>query len=376
MELSEFGSGHQVISVDHDGSMAIPAPAPEGDGVGVTHMFERLGAEIPVVAAPMAGGPSTPELVAAAAAAGGLGYLAGGYKSSKMLAAQITDVRSRTGVFGVNLFAPAPLPVDRLEFERYAAALAPVGARFGVQLESAQVVEDSDCWEEKVDLLVAEPVPVVSFTFAIPPGSVIERFKRSGSLTAQTITTVREAVDAEDAGIDLLLVQGLLAGGHSATTCPERVPDDVPLTDLVAQVRDATDLPVWAGGGIGSAEDVSAVLASGAEAAIVGSLLLRTSESGASRAYKNGLTAMAGTETVLTRAFSGRLARGIRNAFIDQFDAQAPSGYPAVHHLTSPLRRAAAEAGDWNYINLWAGGSYEAASDGPAGDVMRRLAGR
>ena len=336
-------------------------------------MFERLGAQIPVVAAPMAGGPSTPELVAAAASVGGLGFLAGGYKSSDLLAAQIAAVRSSTGVFGVNLFAPASLPVDRAAFERYAAALAPVGARFGVQLESARVVEDSDSWEEKVDLLVAEPVPVVSFTFAVPPTSVIERFKRSGSVTAQTITDVQEAKDAEAAGIDLLLIQGFGAGGHSAITRPGSLPADIPLTDLVARVKAASSLPVWAGGGIGSAEALSAVLGAGAEAGIVGSLLLRSTESGASHAYKSGLAAMAGTETVLTRAFSGRLARGIRNAFIDQFDAQAPSGYPAVHHLTSPLRRAAAEAGDWNYINLWAGGSYEAASDEPVGDIMRRL---
>jgi nitronate monooxygenase len=337
-------------------------------------MFERLGAGVPVIAAPMAGGPSTPELVVAAATAGGLGFLAGGYKSSETLAAQIAEVRARTSSFGVNLFAPAPFPVDRRDYLTYATALAPVGARFGVQVESAQVLEDSDGWEEKVDLLVAEPVPLVSFTFAIPTGSVIERFKRCGSLTAQTVTTAQEAVEAEEVGVDMLVVQGFLAGGHSATTRPKCAPDDVPLTDLVTQIRGASHLPVWAGGGIGSPDALQAVLASGAEAGIVGSLLLRTSESGASRAYKRGLVAMAGTETVLTRAFSGRLGRGIRNAFIDEFDAQAPAGYPAIHHLTSPLRRAAAEADNWNYINLWAGASYEAASDGPAADVIQRLA--
>ncbi len=339
----------------------------------MTHMFEILGATAPVVGAPMAGGPSTPELVEAVAAAGAVGFLAGGYKSGEALAAQISAVRSRTQVFGVNVFAPAPFPVDRRAFERYAAAVAPVAARYGVQLETVQPVEDSDSWEEKVDLLVADPVPVVSFTFAIPPRSVIARLKRTGSVTAQTVTTAREAEEAQDAGVDLLVVQGLLAGGHSATTRPERAPDEVTLTELVTRIRAASDLPIWAGGGVGSPETLHGVLASGAEAGVVGSLLLRADESGTSRAYRDGLAALAGTETVLTRAFSGRLARGVRNEFIARFDAQAPAGYPAVHHLTSPIRRAAAEAGDWNFINLWAGASYESAQDAPARSIIEQL---
>lgn len=335
-----------------------------------------VGARIPVIAAPMAGGPSTPALVAAAAEAGGVGFLAGGYKAPAQLADQLVETRRITDSFGVNLFAPNPVSIEASVFRRYADALQELADSYGVDLGDAIPIEDDDAWSEKVDLLVRHPVPLVSFTFGLPSLDVVQRLHEAGSLLLQTVTTPHEARQAADLGVDALVVQGFGAGGHSGTLTPSKTVRDIPLTTLVAEVRAAVpELPVWAAGGLSTPEEVQSVHAAGAEASVVGTILLRSPESGASAAHKAGLADPGLTETVLTRAFSGRPARGLRNSFIDRFEAVAPLGYPAVHHLTSPLRKAAAAAGDTGTVNLWAGTGFRNTSDEPTATILRRLAG-
>lgn len=336
------------------------------DLLPATGLLARLGATVPVVAAPMAGGPTTPDLVAATAKAGGFGFLAGGYLSTDVLAEQIADVRVREVPFGVNLFVPNPVPVDREAFAEYAAALGqqPVDPR-----------EDDDEWAAKVDLLVADPVPVVSFTFGIPTAEVVARLRAAGTVTLQTVTTADEAREAATAGIEGLLVQGPLAGGHSATTTPQVPVADVPLSMLVRSVRETVDLPVWAAGGIATTTQVRQLLAAGAEAVVVGTALLRTPEAGTSKPYRDALVDPLREDTQLTRAFTGRPARSLTNACVRKFTTIAPLGYPAVHHLTAPLRRAATDAGDPEAIGLWAGAAYRLATDEPAAIVIGRLAG-
>ena len=345
--------------------MSIPAPR--------TSPLVGLGITTPVLAAPMAGGPTTAALVTAAARSGGMGFLAAGYKTAEQLHQQITEVRAAAQVFGVNLFAPNPLAVDPAEYRRYAEALRPLAERYGVELPPAPV-EDDDHWEQKLDLLRGDPVPVVSFTFAIPPRQVIDSLRSRGSIVAATVTNAAEARAATDAGVDMLAVQGYAAGGHSATLTPSRFPEPIPTAVLVAMIQDATRLPVIAGGGLAAPAQVAAVIHSGAQAVMVGTALLRTSESGASAAHRAAV-ADRSSETVLTRAFTGRPARGIRNQFIDAYDTVAPSGYPAVHHLTSPIRKAAAAAGDPESVHLWAGTGYQQAATGQAAEVLRTLAG-
>lgn len=335
----------------------------------------ELGATIPVVAAPMAGGPSTPALVTAAAQAGGLGFLAAGYKTPDLLADQIAQVRIHTARFGVNLFAPNPVPIDPAVFAAYVERLRPLAAGFGIDLTDVDPVEDDDAWEAKIDLLVHDPVPVVSFTFGLPLRSVVDRLHRAGTRLLQTVTTPEEAVQAASIGVDGLIVQSWRAGGHSGTLDPRTPPRREPLTDLIRATRDVTALPLWAAGGICTTDEVTAVIDAGAEAAIVGTLLLRTPESGASATYKRALADAARTETVVTTAFSGRPARALENHFVASHTQRAPLGYPAVHHLTSPIRKAAAAAGDSDNINIWAGTGYRSATTAPAADVLRRLAG-
>jgi NAD(P)H-dependent flavin oxidoreductase YrpB (nitropropane dioxygenase family) len=345
--------------------MSIPAPR--------TSPLVGLGITTPVLAAPMAGGPTTAALVSAAARSGGMGFLAAGYKTAEQLHQQITEVRAAAQVFGVNLFAPNPLAVDPAEYRRYAEALRPLAERYGVELPPAPV-EDDDHWEQKLDLLRGDPVPVVSFTFAIPARQIIDSLRSRGSIVAATVTNAAEARAATDAGVDMLAVQGYAAGGHSATLTPSRFPEPIPTAVLVAMIQDASRLPVIAAGGLAAPAQVAAVIHSGAQAVMVGTALLRTSESGASAAHRAAV-ADRSSETVLTRAFTGRPARGIRNQFIDAYDTVAPSGYPAVHHLTSPIRKAAAAAGDPESVHLWAGTGYQQAATGQAADVLRTLAG-
>lgn len=212
-------------------------------------MLKDLGATNPVIAAPMAGGPSSADFVAAAGAAGSIAFLAAGYKSPQALAEQIASVRARSTPFGVNLFAPHPVPVDPNAFRRYAATIRPEFDAVGVEVPGA-VVEDDDGWAEKVELLVADPVPLVSFTFGIPGADVIAALRARGTLLVQTVTTAAEARLAAAAGVDALAVQAAAAGGHSATMTPQHLPTATPIADLLAEVRAAVPLPLIAAGGL------------------------------------------------------------------------------------------------------------------------------
>ncbi|WP_374021388.1 NAD(P)H-dependent flavin oxidoreductase [Mycobacterium sp. HNNTM2301] len=328
---------------------------------------------IPLVAAPMAGGPTTPEMVSAATRAGGLGMLAAGYKTVEAVEAEVKQVRAEGIPFGINLFAPNPLPVDPASYRTYAAIVQRDAEQFGLTLPP-EPIEDTDRFDEKVALLLDDPVPMVSFTFGIPPRAVIAALRKAGSVVAQTVTTPEEAVQARDAGVDMLAVQAAAAGGHSGTLSPREPLRPVPIAELVERIVAAVPLPVIAAGGLATPAAVAEVIRAGAAAAAVGTVLLRADESGASATHQAALTDPAFTETVLTRAFTGRPARGLRNAFIDAHEAQAPLGYPAIHYLTSPLRKAAAAAGKPDYVHLWAGTGYRNATAEPTSEILRRLA--
>jgi len=214
----------------------------------------------------------------------------------------------------------------------------------------------------------------VSFTFGFPDPNVIRALRRAGSRVLVTVTTPAEAARGQEAGADGLVVQGWDAGGHSGTTDPNLLPEPIPLPDVVRRVRAVTSLPLVAAGGVATAEQARDALAAGAEAVAVGTALLRTDESGASDVHRAALADSRRTGTVVTRAFTGRPARALRNEFIDRYGELAPTGYPEVHHLTRPLRAAAAAAGEPELVHLWAGTGYRHARTGPAGDVMAELA--
>jgi NAD(P)H-dependent flavin oxidoreductase YrpB (nitropropane dioxygenase family) len=334
------------------------------------HIITDAGAELPIIAAPLAGGPTTPEFVLAAARAGALGFLAAGYKTAAQFADELETVRTSTSTFGVNLFAPNPVPVDTAAYDAYRAELQSDADRYGVDLP-ATPREDDDCWQDKIDLLLANPVPIVSFTFGIPSDAALAALRRAGSTLVQTVTSPDEARQAAEAGVDALAVQASAAGGHWGTLTPDRVPPARSLRDLLREID--VDLPMIAAGGIGDAAQVAATINAGAVAAMVGTVLLLAPEAGTSDAYRAALTGV-DRATIVTRAFTGRPARALRNQFTEAHDAHAPAGYPALHYLTSPIRKAAAANQNPEYVNLWAGTGHRNARAQPVGTTLRELA--
>ncbi|MBA9006281.1 nitronate monooxygenase [Thermomonospora cellulosilytica] len=323
----------------------------------------------PIIAAPMAGGVGGPALAAAVSRAGGLGFLAGGYQDAARLRAEITEVRAATGTFGVNLFVPGGFAADPAALKAYRERLVPEAERLGVEPGDPEGGDDD--WDAKIAALLADPVPVVSFTFGCPSREVIEAFREKGTLVVVTVTTPEEAraVPAADA----LCVQGSEAGGHRGSFAGE---EDLPaygVRELVTAVRHATDIPLVAAGGLATGADVAEVLARGAIAAQAGTAFLRTPESGAPPAYKAALADARFATTAITRAFTGRPARGLVNRFMSEHGPHAPAAYPHVHHITAPLRRAAARRGDPDVMALWAGKGHRLAAELPAAQVLEGL---
>jgi nitronate monooxygenase len=326
----------------------------------------------------MAGGASRPELAAAVSAAGGLGFLAAGYKSVEAARTEITRLRTLSGgPFGVNLFLPQPPPADPAAVGRYGRSLAAEETRYQAPLGDPDQGSD-DAYDAKVALLLDDPVPLVSFTFGCPDPGTLAAFARVGTLTVVTVTTVDEALAAWRAGADALCVQGVEAGGHQGThrdaADPAADGRGIGLLALLSEVREAVPLPLVAAGGLMRGSQVAAVLAAGASAAQLGTAFLACPESGAHALHKQALTDPGFAGTVLTRAFSGRPARGLVNRFILEHGGAAPAAYPQVHHLTSGLRRAAAAAGDPQGMALWAGQGHRLARPLPAGELVGLLA--
>jgi len=323
--------------------------------------------EQPIVQAPMGGGASTPALAAAVSEAGGLGFLAAGYLPVEAVRADVEALRALTRrPFGVNLLAP-PQPVrDPDAVERYARALA---ARYGGPVGEPR--HDDDGWEAKLALVAELRVPIVSFTFGCPEADVVERLHGAGAAVWATVTTPEEARIAERAGADALVVQGVEAGGHRATF-DDAAPNDLGLLAALQLVAVASTLPLVATGGLATGRAVAAVLAAGAVAAQLGTAFMLCPEAATSEPHRQALAGDG--ETARTRAFTGRTARGIVNRFQREHSADAPLGYPDVHHVTAPLRKAARERGDSDGFHLWAGQAHALAEPVPAAELVRRLA--
>ncbi|QRY63540.1 nitronate monooxygenase [Gordonia sp. PDNC005] len=325
---------------------------------------------VPIVGAPMAGGTSTPALTAAVSEAGGFGFHGGAYVSPETLRADVRSIRELTDQpFGVNLFVPEQVDVDDLEFAAYRERLTPLAERAGVDLPESVPFTD-DAFDAKIDVLIAERVPVVSFTFGLPDRNTIDRLHDAEIAASSTVTSIDEAHTATERGVDSLCAQGFSAGGHRAMF---RIHDADPQVDTLDLVRAVVPLglPVVGAGGVATPLDVEAILEAGAVAAQVGTLLLRTPEAGTRQAHKDALADPRFTRTVTTRAYSGRLARGLENDFIRTNDGHAPLAYPQVNTLTGGIRKASES--DADVINLWAGSGFREARAVSVAEVISGL---
>ncbi|MGB3356472.1 MAG: nitronate monooxygenase [Mycobacterium sp.] len=338
-------------------------------------VFDFRDLAVPVLVAPMAGGPSTPELVAAAADAGGMGFVPAGYLTAEVFAERVEAAqRLTTGPVGANLFAPQPSAANAAAITAYAEALAPEAHRYDVPLGEPRF--DDDDWEAKLEVLLDLRPAVASFTFGLPSADERRRLTDAGITTVGTVTSVAEAELAVGCGVDVVVAQGPAAGGHRGTFDPTASPAEEPLDDLLASIVAGFDIPVIAAGGLMNAGDVGRVLQAGAVAAQLGTAFLLADEAGSSAVHRSALQDPRFTETAVTRSFSGRYARGLRNRFIDDHDAEAPFGYPELHYLTSPVRAASVRAGDPQAVNVWAGTGFRQAEAAPVAAIIEKLTKR
>ena len=321
----------------------------------------------------MAGGPTTPALVVAAAEAGAVGFLAAGYKTAAEMRTEIAAVRSATSAaFGVNVFVPGDPTRDPEGLAVYTRALEKEAAALGATLGLARW--DDDDYGAKLDALLANPPALVSFTFGCPATDVVRALQAAGSVVVATVTTPEEAVLAQRAEVDGLCLQGIEAGAHRGSFVNDDDPgQDHPLSTLLADVQRRCDLPLIAAGGIAGPEHVAAVLAAGATQVQLGTAFLRCTESGAHPLYKAALGDPRFTATAITRAFSGRRARSLVNGFMRAHE-DAPAAYPEINHLTRPLRAAASAAGDPDRMSLYAGEGFRRAQERAAGEIIEELA--
>jgi nitronate monooxygenase len=324
----------------------------------------------PIIQAPLAGGPSTPELTGAVGNAGGLGFLAAGYQTAPAIRAEIRQVRQLTSApFGVNLFVPGTAGTPGHELDSYIERLQVEAHRYGVEVGEAKW--DDDEWGPKLTVLHREQVPVISFTFGCPPAEVIASLHDTGAEIWVTVTDLAEAHAAAAAGADVLVLQGIEAGGHRGTFVDRDGAEGLGILVLLRLVAAELDLPLVAAGGLGDGPAIAGVLAAGAQAAQLGTAFLLAPEAGTHPAHREALAEE--EPTALTRAFTGRLARGIVNRFLLQHTAAAPIAYPQVHNATAPIRAAARERGDADGFSLWAGQAHTLTKELPAAEIVQRL---
>jgi nitronate monooxygenase len=273
--------------------------------------------------------------------------------------------------FGVNVFAPPGHGSGAANVAAYADTLAAEAARNDVELGTPRW--DDDRYGDKLELLAAEHVPVVSVTFGCPSQDDVDRLHEADVAVWVTVTTPAEAQAAHAVCADALVVQGVESGGHRGGF-DDDAPGDIGLLALLQLVREAVgdEAPLVGAGGVATGRGVAAVLAAGAVAASLGTAFMLCPEAATAPAQREAI-AHGTAPTALTRAFTGRAARGVVNRFVREHSADAPSAYPEVHHLTARVRAAARERGDADGFHLWAGQAYHLSKAVPAADLVAQL---
>ncbi|MGH7778878.1 MAG: NAD(P)H-dependent flavin oxidoreductase [Candidatus Binataceae bacterium] len=336
-----------------------------------------LGVEHAIILAPMAGDARTPALVAAVSNAGGLGSMGAAYLAPDAIAKSIAEIRSLTHrPFAVNLFAGGADGTGSRDPSRMLELIAPYFARLGLPAPS-NPTGGMPAFEQQAEAILDARVPIFSFTFGIPSASILSRFNKGGIKIVGTATTVAEARALQAAGADAIVAQGSEAGAHRGTFLAPAEDSLIGTLALVPQIADAVQVPVIASGGIMDGRGIVAAAALGASGVQMGTAFLMCPESGAAQAYKAALRGARDDGTILTRAFSGRLARGIPNSFVSVMKdhAGAVLPFPAQNILTRAMRSASAKQGNPEYLSLWAGQGASLAREMPAAQLVAILIG-
>lgn len=340
---------------------------------------DLLGVDRAIIQAPMAGGITTPDLVAEVSAAGGLGMIAGGSLAPDDLRSLIRETRGRTGRnFGVNLFIPRNFEVTDSDIENAFRLLRPAYDAFGLEQEPVTPAAPGDIREKfdrQLDVVIEEGVPVVSFIFGIPDADQLSRLKSYGIVTLATATTAGEAADIAAAGLDAVILQGAEAGGHRGAH-PGTTEDSLTgLMPLISESVKRVDIPVIAAGGIMTGRGIVSAGILGSEGVQMGTAFLAALESGAHPLHKKILTESADIPAVLTKLFTGRQARAVKNRFISEFGMfeDEMAAYPVQRSLTQPFQDASKNAGSPDYAMLLAGQGKQHARHIPAAKLIEAL---
>lgn len=336
-------------------------------------LLRRLGIRHPIIQAPMAGGPGTPRLAAAVSNAGGLGSLAGGYLTPEGVAKEFEEARALTSKpLNINLFAGGYHTTLDRDPSPMLNVLAPVHAELQLPPPAVPAI-GPDPFPSQLEVVLRVRPEVFSFTFGVPSADAMHDLRVAGIVTIGTATTAAEAEILERAGVDAIVAQGAEAGAHRGTFDGPFDDALVPTLELVRQISRTTKTPVIASGGIMTGADIAAALSAGAIAVQMGTAFLLCPEAGTADAYQSALRDADGAHTVITRAYSGRAARGIRNRFIEMVDEDRILPFPIQNSLTRAMRSAAAKAGKSEYLSLWAGTGVSRIRTMPAADLVNTL---
>jgi len=338
-------------------------------------LLQQLGIDHPILLAPMAGSGGTPELAAAVSNAGGLGAWGGAYAKPEEIIAAIRRIRALTSrPFNINLFAGGCVLDRKIDPQPMLGIVAEVHAELGLP-PPVLPPPSVDCFDAQFEAVLEERPPVFSFTFGIPSPAQMAAAKRRGIVTLGTATSVEEAARLEQAGVDAIAAQGAEAGAHRGTFAAAFEDSMIPLATLVRAICAHVRLPVVAAGGIMTGGDVAAAMTLGAAAVQLGTAFVPCPESGAPAAYKHALLSAKADTTVITRAFSGRPARGIANRFIAMVAGKEHAILPfrQQNDLTRPMRNAAGKAGVADFISLWAGQGVARSRAMPAAELVATL---
>jgi len=342
-----------------------------------TVLTQRLRLRYPIIQAPLAGGADTPQLVAAVCNGGGIGFIGAAYSTPEQILQLAAAVRSQTRQpFGINLFAPLPAAEMPSDFSAALQWVAPYYAELGLPAPTAPPVPPSR-FSEQLAACLEGGAAAFSFTFGCPSPEAIAAIKQHGMFLMGTATTVDEAIILEKAGVEAIVAQGSEAGGHRGTFNGIFEAGMIGTISLVPQIVDAVTVPVIASGGIMDGRGIAAALALGAGAVQMGTAFLTCDEAGIPNSYKQAILGAREHQTRVTRAFSGRPARGIVNRFMDEVESsklpEAVLPFPLQNALTRPLRTAAANLERPEFLSLWAGQGVRMARRLPAAELVSRL---
>lgn len=341
-------------------------------------LTKLLHIQYPIIQAPMAGGVTTPELVAAVSNAGGLGMIGAGYLTHDQLRNQIKETRKLTNKpFGVNLFVPTPYSIEEEKLQTANQILQEVLIELGIEARPKLPAyeEDVQSFHEQIDILIEEEILVISFTFGLPSKEIETKLKQNSSILIGTATTVEEAILNEKAGMNAVVMQGVEAGGHRGTFHRGDNESLIGLMALIPQTADTISIPIIAAGGIMDARGVMAAKYLGAQGVQMGTAFLVCEESGANNLHKNAILEATEDQVVLTKAFSGKMARGIHNTLIEKFkfvEDRLPD-YPLQNELTKAIRKAAGATGKSDYLSLWSGQSPRSAKKQSVNELFQKI---